>query len=328
MAERPTVTQSVQFGKETTPGTAVAANILARSFSINPGVNVDMQRFRPTGAKLEQIITPGKEWVEFDIEGAGNYQELHYLLSMIANAPAAPTVDTSPAYLWTFTLQDRTPDSYVTYSFEQGDANFAHKFAFGLLTELTLGLSRDGVEVGGSGMARALTTGATMTASPVAADPIVPMLPTELDVYLDPTFGAIGTTRLGRAFSAELTIGDRFGPVWVLNSSQSSYSAVIETAPTVEVEVLVEADADHVAALAQMRAGSTKFLRLRSTSTALAATAKPYQFTVDLPVKIADVSDFDDEDGVYALSYTFAAVGDSNLAPTFVVRNIQDTYAP
>jgi hypothetical protein len=311
MPERPSVTQAIQIAVETTPGTAVPANKLLRSFTLEPGAKVDMQRFRPTGSKVESVIVPGKEWTEAKISGIGSYQEIVYLLSgMLADVGTNPTLVTG-GQVWTHELKQRTPDTVKTYSIEQGDSNFAHKFNYGLFTELGLNFSRDGVEIDGSLIGRAITTGATLTGSPTTIDPEVVMLPTEIDVYYNTTFGAIGTTKLARAFQANVKIGDRFNPVWVLNSLQSSFTTHVETAPTVEVELLLEADTEGISFLPFLRAGSTGYLRVKATSTVNAA-GTPYSFQLDMAGKVSDVSDFSDEDGVYAVTWTLAAAMDTN----------------
>lgn len=328
MPDRPSVTQAVQMGVETTPGTAVAADILVRSFTIEPGVNVDMQRFRPTGSKFESIIVPGKEWTESSLSGLASYQELQYILSGIMAATGTQPAADGAAWKWSYELKPRTPDTIKTYSFEQGDTNFVHKFNYGLFTEVSLDLSRDGVELGGSMIARAITSGGSMTASPLTVDPEVPILPTEVDVYYDSTYAALGTTKLTRAFRAGITISDRFGPIWVLNSTSASFAGHVEMTPTVEVELLVEADAAGMALLTDMRAGNTGYLRIAATSAQLAAAGKPYKFQFDMAGKVADVSDYSDEDGVYAITWTMAAVLDADLGVKVALTNAQPTLAP
>ena len=51
MAERSTVTQSVQIGVETTPGTSVAALKRLGSMGFKIGVQTDFNSLHPTGAK-------------------------------------------------------------------------------------------------------------------------------------------------------------------------------------------------------------------------------------------------------------------------------------
>jgi hypothetical protein len=321
--ERPSVTQSVQLGVEAVPGDGAPADILVRSFTIEPGPAVDMQRFRPTGSKFESIIVPGKEWVEADLSGLGSYQELQYLLSgILAKANPTQPAAVTGGQVWSYELKAREPDDVQTYSFEQGDSNFAHKFSYGLFTELGIGLSRDGVEISGSLIAHALEGGATLTADPVTVDPDVPILPTEIDVFYNTSFATLGTTKLGRAFQANITIGDRFNPIWVLNSAAPSYDGHVETAPTIEVELLVAADDQGMALLDIMRAGEVGYLRVAATSPVLAGTTA-HKFTFDMAGKVADVSDFSDEDGVYAVTWTLAATLDPDLGVTATLRNLQ-----
>ena len=64
-----------------------------------------------------------------------------------------------------------------------------------------------------------------------------------IDVYMDPTSGTLGTTKLTRVLNANIHISDRFGPVWVLNTANNSYVATVETEPSAELTLLVEADA-------------------------------------------------------------------------------------
>ena len=42
-------------------------------------------------------------------------------------------------------------------------------------------------------------------------------------------------------------MSDRFGPLWVLNSANDSFVATLETEPTAEVAVMVEAAVDEAA---------------------------------------------------------------------------------
>lgn len=325
MPERSTVSQGVQFGVESVPGTAVAADKLFNSLTVSPGEKVDMQDFRPTGQKYSSIVVPGKEWVEFGIEGIGDYTEIIYALSSILSTASVGTVDTS-AKEWTYSPASRGADVTKTFTIEQGDANKAHKFTYGLFTSLEMEFSRDGVKLGGSGIGQALADNITLTASPTALTQ-KPMLPTHIDVFLDDTSGALGTTKYVRVLNAKLTIGDRFNPIWALNSTIGSFVAHVESVPTVEIELLLEADSVAMLLLGTLRAGATKFLRLKANSgTDLAGAATlPYLFQFDMAGKISDVSDFSDEDGVYAITWTMKAVHDAGWtkAMSVLVRNKQ-----
>jgi hypothetical protein len=270
-----------------------------------------MLDFRPIGQKFSSVIVPGKEWVEFDIEGVGSYTELPYLLASVLSYAAPTQIAATTAYKWVHEPLSRGADTVKTYTIEQGDAVRAHRFTHAIVNELTLGISRDGVEIGGSGFARALEDAITMTAAPTAV-PEKPILPTDIDVFLDATHAGLGTTKLTRALSADITIGDRYEPVWTLNSTLDSFVAVVETVPDVTVELLVEADAQGMALLTTLRAGATHFMRIKATDAANAGVGNPYSFQFDLACKISDVSEFSDEDGIFAITWTNKAVHDSS----------------
>lgn len=320
MPERSALLQGVQVGVEATPGTNVAANKKFISIGIEPAVQMDPMRFRPMGSKFNTVVTPGKEWVEAELSGVGSYSELLWLLSSVVVAPGAPTTVDTSARNWTFTSAAAAEDTVKTLSVEQGGVVRAHKFSYGLVSELELTINRDGIEIGGTMIGQRISDAITLTATPTTP-PEAPMLPTDFDVYLDPTFGALGTTKLLRVLEATITYGDRFNPVWVLNSAQQSFVAHVEAEPNAQITLLMEADSEGMAQLTQMRAGSTKFLSIKGVSPLLAgaATAK-YQFVWDAAIKVAEMGEFSDEDGVYAVEWTFDMVYDGAWTKAFQVQ--------
>lgn len=330
MTERASVTQGVQLGVEAVPGDGAPADLIVNSFTIEPGVKVNMQKFRPTGQKVDSIIVPGKEWVESKVTGIGSYTELQYLLAGVLspNSVPQPAAD-GAAELWHFKLNARTPDTVQTYSFEQGDANHAHKFGYGLLQELGLTFTRDSAAISGTLVAQALQDGVAMTANPTSL-PEVPILSNEVDVYLDTAFGSLGSTKLSRAFKATFKLGSKANPVWTLNSQEGSFASHVEAVPGISLALLVEADTQGMGNLAHMRQGDTLYCRVQCTSAQDADALKPYQFTLDGAFKVADVADFSDEDGVYAIEFTLGSVYDAtnDLALEATLRNTQAALNP
>lgn len=320
MPERSSLTQGVQVGVETVPGTNVAANKKFVSIGITPAVQMDPVRFRPMGSKYNTIVTPGKEWVEADIEGVGSYTELLYFFASLVAAPGAPVTIDGTGRTWTFTSAPSAEDTVKTLSVEQGGVVRAHKFSYGLVTELELTFNRDGVEVGGSMIGQRISDNITLTPAPTTMSQI-PILPTDVDVFMDPTFGALGTTKLLRVLEATWTVGDRFNPVWVLNSTLGSFAAHVESEPNAQLTLLMEADAEGMGQLTQMRAGSTTFIQVKSTSPQLAgASTAKYSLVLDCACKVAEVGDFTDEDGVYAIEWTFDLVYDGAWTKAFEVK--------
>ena len=319
MPERSALTQGVQVGVEATPGTNVAANKKFISIGITPAVSMDPLQFRPMGSKYNTIVTPGKEWVEADIEGVGSYTELLWFLASCVANPTGPVTVDSTGRTWTFASASSAEDTVKTMTVEQGGVVRAHKFNYGLVTELELTFNRDGVEVAGAMIGQRLSDNITLTAAPTTP-PQVPILPTDVDVYLDGTSAGLGTTKLTRVLEATWTLGDRFNPVWVLNSTLPSFVAHVESEPNAQLTLLMEADAEGMSQLTQMRAGATKFIRIKGTSPTLAgSTTQAYELKIDSAVKVSDVGDFSDEDGVYAIEWTFDIVHDGTWGKAFTI---------
>lgn len=323
MSERTSITQVVQVGVESTPGTAVAANRKLPSLQLGTSIEGDFVKTQAAGLKFPSIFSPGKEWTSAKVNAQPTYDELVYLLSSLV-AYAAPVQQSSTtAYLWTHTPDSDAEDTIKTFTIEQGSGVRAHKFAHGIVTELTLSGDRSKVDLSGSFLGQRLTDGITLTSTPTIVEQ-VPILPKEFDVYVDAASGDLGDTKLERLLSWELAIKNRFSPLWVVDSAQSSFVTVVETAVSATLKLTVAADSAGMAFLTPMRAGATRFLRLKATGGQNAGTAIPYSMTFDMAGQIsAAPGEIKDTDGVYALDFTFEAVHDAGWgkALTFEVIN-------
>lgn len=328
MPERSSLNQSVQIGVETTAGTAVAATKRLSSLSIEPSISVEKDNFRPSGQKFHTLSSLGKEWVEASLGGRATYDEIIYPLSSVLTTAVVTTPDAAgapTARRWVFTPSQTAEDTPRTFTIEHGSAVRAGRFTYGLVTEFSMSFNRESIEVGGSMMGRALTDGITLTASPTAL-PLVPVLPTQVSVYLDTTSAALGTTKLTRLISGEFSLGSRFGPVWVMDAANTSYVAHVETEPDLTCTLTLQADSEGMGLLARLRDGATRFLRIEAIGALLGGTTT-YRLTIDMAVKISDTGGFSDEDGVYAIEFTALGVFDSTYAKAVEVTVVNTQTA-
>lgn len=317
IAERSTITQSVQIGVELTPGTAVAANKRLGSMGFAIGTETEISPLRPIGQKYPSLQILGKEWSEADLEGSPVYTELPYAFASLMNAPQVSQIMDGPtptgAYLWTFESNTYGDDNPVTFTVEQGSSFRAHRVSNCILKEYTMEWSREEIELSGTWLARAIEDGITLTPGPTALQQI-PVKPSDLSVYLDTTPTNIGKTKMLRALKGEFNIEDRFEPLWVVDREQSSFAAVIEGEPTVEFKMTMMADAQAMASLNSMRNGTTSFLRLEGVGPIIYTPTDGdpirHRMVIDLAGQVSEVAPFDDEDGVYAIEWTFATVHD------------------
>lgn len=322
MPVRSALSQVIQLGVEVTEGTQVAANKLLQATSISPSLQAETSDFRPMGTKYRTQVIPGKEWVEADIEGLATYNELMYLFAGLIGAPTTTVVQTT-GQQHVFTPSSTAEDAAKSFTIEQGSAVRAHRFVGAVLSALGMEFTRDSVEVNGTMIGTGFADGVTLTASPTAIAS-VPILPATVNVYLDTTSAALGTTKLTRALASGWNLSDKFGPLWTLNSAVTGYAARVETEPTAEAHLLVEADAAGMALLPVLRAGATRFLRIEAVSAELiGAGPATYKLWCDFAVKVNAGVDFEDESGVYATDWPLTIVHDGTWgrAAQFTLTN-------
>lgn len=330
MAERSTISQAVQIGVETTPGTAVAAPRRLGSIGFNLAPKVETNSQRPIGQKYANLQILGKEWSEASLEGAPAYTELPYVLSSLMSTGTVTNVmDASTDTLgrkWVFDSNAFGADTPKTFTVEQGSSVRAHRATNVIISDLTINFSREEVTLEGTAIARALEDGVTLTAAPTML-PQVPVRPTEVTFYLDNSAAALGTTKMTRALSGSFELSSRFGPLWVVDASLPSFVTTVETEPTAQFTIMQEADAEGMANLTAMRAGTTKFLRMEAVGPTIytgGVTVK-HKFTLDCAGQISDVGEFSDEDGVYAIEWTFGNTVDATWAKAFHAEVITTT---
>lgn len=328
MAERSALNQSIQIGVESVPGTPVAAPIRLQAIGIEPNIEVEMDQFRPIGQKYRAITTLGKEWVTAAISGRGSYNELVYLFSSVIGTAAITTpVGATLARNWQFVPESFDDDTPKTFTVEHGSSVRAGEFSYGIVTELGMTFNRTAIEVSGSMMGRALTDGITMTAAPTAV-PLVPIIPTQVSVYMDDTAANLGNTKLTRAISADFNLGSRYAGVWVLDAANPQYVNHIETEPDLTCSMTLQADATGMGLLNTMRTGDTKFIRIEAVGPADSIEAgQEYTFTLDLAAKVADTNGFSDEDGVYAVEFSFVGVHDNTWDQAYEVNMVNTLTA-
>lgn len=325
MAERTTVTQVVQLGVESTPGTAVSTTKILPSLSIDGAVKTNIDKYRPLGNKFPTIHALGKEWTEAGISGEATYSELHYLLASLLAYSAPVQVGATTAYTWTHAPSSTAEDTVKTYTIERGSSVRADKFAYGIVNSLTLQGNRDDVSISGSMLGSALSDGISLTGGATSVEQI-PMLPKEFDVYLDTTSGGLGGTKLTRVLRWEISL-KRFSTLWVVDSSKASWVAHVETPVEAQIKLRLEADSNGMGLLTPTRDGTTRFVRIKGTSGQNAGAATPYSLTWDSAVQVADVGKFEDEDGVYAIEYSFDLVHDAGWGKALTVALVNKQTA-
>jgi hypothetical protein len=306
MAENASLYQVAQLGVESVPGTTLAATRKLAGLTVTPKPMAEVVSFKPAGYKFNTVAALSKEWAEHDITGPLSYTELPYLLSSLIKtvSPTGATADKT----WTYTPSVSASDTRTTYTLEHGSAERARDFSYFILGGLTLTFNRAECTVKGTAISKAMVDGTSLAS--VSALDIVPVLPTQVSVYLaDTAAGLAGASALDRAFEVVWNLNNLSGPVWPLNASVSGFAAHVDTMPEATGSFKMAVDATGMGPLTNLRAGSTKFLRVKAVGASLGSST--YTLTVDTAMKIKNINSLADQEGVYAIGWDFDTAYDS-----------------
>lgn len=325
MTDRAHVLETTQVGVEATPGTSVAAGTALRSMTVDIDIGGTAEIYRPDGHKFAALAIPNAEWTTWKINGRPTYTEILFLLESIFGT-VTPSGVGSGGHKRDYSMADTAADAAKTLTIEKGQAAHAHKLTYGLLTDWALSFSRNkGITMTGAGIGQLLSDGITMTPTPTNLA-LVPIVGKQLDLYIDASWAALGTTKMLRAFDAAPSVAGKYGPIWAINSANPSFGGHVELAPTTGHVISLEADATGMAYLSQFRAGSEIFVRVAATGPNFEAgtPGHAYAFTYDVCLGIKTLKNLGkDLDGVVAVEIDteFVTDGTSGKAVAVSVTN-------
>ena len=324
MTERTSLYQVAQFGVESTPGTGVATTKQLLSLQIDVDPQIEVSTYRPSGYAVPTVAALNKESIEASISGPITYTDIVYLLSSILKTGVV--TGAGNAKTWTFEPTVNAANTPITYTIEHGGGQRAHKFTYGLLRDLTLNFSRNECTLDGVFLGTSLSDNITMTAGNTAVA-LAPVLPTQVSVKLAASAaGLSGASASTRVLSASLAISNRYNLVWALNAANGSYVAHVDVEPTIELKLMMEADAEGMALLTTLRAATTQFARVQAVGASISGGGN-YTLTCDFAGKLSDASEFRDEDGVYAIEWTLKNAYDATWTKSLSVVVINELAA-
>lgn len=305
MAYRSSALSTVQIGVETTPGTAVPANKLFTSMNWNMGMRGNVNRYRSAGVLFPSVAIVGKEWSEGTVEGGATYTELITLLSSCFSYGAPSGAGT--AKTWTFEPPATSlPVDHKTYTVEVGDTTRAHRYSGVLVTGFGYNITRDEFTVSGTLLGRRIDDPVSKTLSPTAYANR-PIHPIHVDIKMAATQAGLAAAEpLSGVFSLSYTLDGRWGSVWPIARANTSMGGHVALVPTSTMEIVMEANAEGLSRLSQLRSGDTHFIRVEATGPII-SEPNTYSFRHDMAFQIEAPKDFTDQDGVYAVGWTLGA---------------------
>lgn len=249
MAERQTVKQKINFGKESPHGTAATCTNRAMGFTLLPTPNGEIKSWRPQGNKLAQLQLLMREWSSSSLTGIPTFDEMGYILASVVGIPASSGGGTGMVNTHVFRYDPRFEQDIATYTVEYGTTDsYAHRVTHGFFEGFGFEMDRSKADLTGSFIARQITPGITMTGG---VNEVQDLLPTGV-----PTGG---TTIL--SFKGYPTTALTFSPI------MATWAATVQTA----LNLLPSIGAGGVTVAAN---GSTS-IRVTFSGTGVAGAAQP-----------------------------------------------------
>lgn len=224
-------------------------------------------------------------------------------------------------YDWTFDVSSFSRDNIQTYTIETGDSETGRSYRapFAFFTGMEIGSSRAG-EVSVSGdLVAAKRSSFTLTGGTASYD-IIPATPSHLNVYMDNTAAALGTTQLDGNFSSNISLTDRASQVWFHGRQYQGPAGRVETPPDATFE-LTQADGTEVDdMLLALTNGARKFFRFEFKGQPIGNSTVKHELRWDVAGTIGDAESWDEEENVWAATVPFAAEHDGTWGRAMRVR--------
>jgi hypothetical protein len=330
MPHRSTINQNTQIGVESTSGTSVPANKLLRWGDWKLGIEAEVKMYRGTGRKYASSSALNKEWSSGSVDGPLDFNALIYPLNGAMGTGVIAAHGTSAtAKDHTFTPPISGNASLKTFSIENGEtATRAQKFSYGLFTSFGYKGSRDEFTCSADLIGQLTTDNITMTASPTTIT-LAPSTANQWNIWMDATSAGLGTTQLLNVESVEFDMSDIYGPAWFINRSAASWSAHVDHPPKTSFKITQEADANGMLPLNDMRAGTTKYIRCEAQGAQIASDGPGAVYNIfqhDMALKFVKPNPWEDQDGVYAITWECELIEDpawsTGLAQRLTLTNL------
>lgn len=327
MANYPQGLTLVQWARESTPGTDLAATsqILVNSFNTVPQ---DEYHRPPVLRGLMQrnrgFETPIKRWTEWSAEGPFSFEQAqNWFSGAIANV-AAPTG--SGPYVWTHTKNPAAQPSLATFTLERrvtdGSTPYGHAWHYAVIRKLTLNFA-DGepVTFQAEGFARRVQTETLTAAQSLPTPELAPLGVGKM--WVDAAWANLGTTVVAtQILSGSIEINTGAVPIWTLDQrGDLDYSTVGFNAEEASINVQLTALVGPQFALEKTaaEAGSLRAVRLQLDGTS------SRKLLLDFLAKheMASIFEFGEQDGQHVVEMNLQESTDgTNLLVAALTNNV------
>lgn len=324
--------QRVQYGFESTAGTAVAAGKQWRG----AGSMIDDQRTIVHPEELTSIATPTTRMYTPRLLAAlsmaatpATFEQLPVILSAgIKKVEAGVADGGGSGYVYAFPMPTTALNTISSLTLESGDNQAAEEMEYSFVTDFTLQASAGEAIMMSANWNGRQAAPSTFTGAATIGT-VEEILASKGAVYIDDGGGTIGTTQLSQSIlSMSLSVTTGWKPKWFIDGGQLYFSRNYYDIGSVAMELSLtfEHDATGVAAKADWRAETEKLIRLTFTGSDL-GTAGAYDYKtlqIDMTGQYTRFDPLSDQEGnsIYQATFRGAYSPTDALAPlTITVVN-------
>lgn len=328
--------QKLQLGKETTPGTAVAATTIWRG----PGGTLDDTRtinraseYVGLAMPTNRIYTPKYAAALAMASTEATFEQLPYILEAGIKA-ATPAQDGSgDGYVYEYALGTTSANTIRTYTIEGGDEKAAEEMEYAFVESFTLsGNAGEAVMMSANWIGRQVST-STFTAA-LSVPAVEEILAGTGEVFIDDVADDFGDTQLaaGNVLSFTLNVNTGRAAKYTIDQGDLVFNHVYLNIDALDISGTLtwEHDTAAIAEKALWRSNTPRLLRLVFTGSAFAQAGTDYSnktLLIDVPIYWEKFNPLGDQDGNSIVEASFKGAYDFTAAEPMTITVVNELTA-
>lgn len=306
MALRAAVFEAVQWARETTAGTPVAANRRPLSTTVQFTPTIPVTQHRPVGGKAPMVANVGKGFTGLAInQPAISYTDLGWLLvAMLGRGGLASPI--------TFDSDQFGPDTISPLTIQKGSAVRAEQAAYCVVSGLSFNFTQTEASLTGSGFGRIQSEGATLTATPTE-NPKAVVNPKDVQYFVGDSVAGLAAIDAANVLQCSLGLDGFFRPFTAFDGgAQASFIEPVSLAPSLSAGLILEYGSVAAGYMADLKTVKQKFARIVADSAQIYSGSDTYRIQITFPFHFLANDPGDNED-IFAASYNLGPDYDSDL---------------
>ena len=293
--------RKLQFGKETTAGTAVAATTIWRGM----GVIKDQREiiFPQEDVGILGGTTRAYEaryWAELSMDSVeGTFEQLPYIFEAGVAAEAATQDGAGSDYIYAYVAPTTAQNTINTYTWEGGDDQQAEEYDYAFVQSFNLSGEAQGALMMSAEWYGRVVSNATFTGA-LTIPAVEEILVNSGKLYIDEASGTIGDTEVSSTlFGIDLSWNTGLSAFWAVDGSKD-FNLTKFTSDEIILNVTYEHNASAVTEKAKYRDQSVRLVRLLFEGSDFGTAGTVYSkhtMIIDLAGVYEDWSALEDTDG-------------------------------